>query len=457
MPAFYSPKTHSHFQQQGAALLMLVLVVVVLGSGILLTALNASGRASSLSHDKAVLKQAKQALLGYALSYADNHPGQLPGYLPCPDSNGDGLSDEPCGKIQQSALGRLPWRTLGLPPLRDSGGECLWYAVSGAYKASPKGRLSTDANGQFLVFDTQLRSLQTEPAIALVFAPGKMIASQRRDRTAGQTSECGSLVRSDQVNRAANFLDNFAGIDNASGRYRGGQILGFPIKPVSSSGFSAFVSAGTQKQQDVEVFNDQLIAIVPNDFSAVYAYMQRRVGETVRQCLKAYDQANAAKLPWPAILNGSTSPGYDDNTGQYRFGRIPRNLSHTAAAGMQAFWPLDPQQSGTQCFTWPWWQNMRETVFYAIDVSAAPTASSGQTVTVDGSPVSAAVLVAGRPGPGQRRLRNRDKGLIRQYLEGGNVVDNGSGRLPPGDAHFVSHDASVQFFNDYVCSLEVCP
>jgi hypothetical protein len=25
------------------------------------------------------------------------------------------------------ARGRLPWRTLGLEPLRDAAGECLWY------------------------------------------------------------------------------------------------------------------------------------------------------------------------------------------------------------------------------------------------------------------------------------------------------------------------------------------
>ncbi len=34
-------------------------------------------------------------------------------------------------------IGRLPWRTLGLEPLRDGNGECLWYAVSGSHQRHP--------------------------------------------------------------------------------------------------------------------------------------------------------------------------------------------------------------------------------------------------------------------------------------------------------------------------------
>jgi len=35
---------------------------------------------------------------------------------------------------QWQRLGRLPWKTLGLPDLRDAFGERLWYAVSSKHK-----------------------------------------------------------------------------------------------------------------------------------------------------------------------------------------------------------------------------------------------------------------------------------------------------------------------------------
>ena len=62
-----------------------------------------------------------------------------PGYLPCPDTDGDGWAEATCGSLdgasgQASRLGLLPWKTLGLPDLRDGYGERLWYAVSSKYK-----------------------------------------------------------------------------------------------------------------------------------------------------------------------------------------------------------------------------------------------------------------------------------------------------------------------------------
>ena len=62
-----------------------------------------------------------------------------PGYLPCPDLDNDGWAEATCGSQngdsgQAERLGRLPWKTLGLPDLRDGYGERLWYAVSSKYK-----------------------------------------------------------------------------------------------------------------------------------------------------------------------------------------------------------------------------------------------------------------------------------------------------------------------------------
>ena len=52
-------------------------------------------------------------------------------------------------------IGRLPWRTLGLPDLRDSSGERLWYAVSRQFARNPTCMpncpLTSDTLGQLTV------------------------------------------------------------------------------------------------------------------------------------------------------------------------------------------------------------------------------------------------------------------------------------------------------------------
>jgi hypothetical protein len=84
------------------------------------------------------LAQAREALIAYA---ADRPISASvgPGYLPCPDLDDDGWAESTCGSLagesgQASRLGRLPWKTLGLPDLRDGHGERLWYAVSTKHK-----------------------------------------------------------------------------------------------------------------------------------------------------------------------------------------------------------------------------------------------------------------------------------------------------------------------------------
>lgn len=142
------------------------------------------------------LALAKEALLAYALTYRDvGHRDQVPGYLPCPDTAdkggivapGDGTAAGSCGTADAIAVGLLPHATLDLPALRDAGGNCLWYAVSGSFKNSPKasGPLNWDTQGQLRVLDAQRRELAAPDdadggAAAIVFAPGAAVAQQQR-------------------------------------------------------------------------------------------------------------------------------------------------------------------------------------------------------------------------------------------------------------------------------------
>jgi len=133
----------------------------------------------------------------------DGHDNEVFGYLPCPDSSdksglyhpGDGTAAGSCGSAGHSAIGLLPYKTLGLPDLRDADGNCLWYAVSGSHKNSPKGSgastpipMNWDTQGQFSVKD-QAGNIVGAPddnqggVVAVIFAPGAPLAGQMRVAT----------------------------------------------------------------------------------------------------------------------------------------------------------------------------------------------------------------------------------------------------------------------------------
>src|SRR5262245_39063374 len=86
------------------------------------------------------LARARDALIGFAakvdlwgdrsnLTPCSGTNCARPGELPCPDTNDDGVAEGYCGNStntpatnQADRLGRLPWKTLGLPDLRDGDG-----------------------------------------------------------------------------------------------------------------------------------------------------------------------------------------------------------------------------------------------------------------------------------------------------------------------------------------------
>lgn len=440
--------------QAGAALLLFMLAMITAASAVVLTALNQALKPDGLGLDQRTLQQAREALLGYAMAFDHLQANALPGYLPCPDIDGNGDAEAACGAAGQSAMGFLPWRTLGLPPLRDTSGSCLWYAVSGAYKQSPLGNLSTDASGQFLTVNANLVSQNgannREAAIALILAPGKALAGQNRAATAAARTECGSINPADAIRQPGNYFESLGGVNNSNGFFAG-ILSGVAISALPSLGFSAFIAAPVQNN-----FNDVLSTIRPVDFAPVYQRMQKWVGERVRQCLQAYQAGNGGKLPWPAALNPALPPGFSDNSATLRFGRIANNLPNTLAAGLSANWPADPQQAAVQCFVWPWWGDFRELVFYAIDRSIAPVAAGAPSMTVDGAPATALVLVAGRAQLAQNRVSNADKAAVSNYLEAGNVIDAGTGSIPPGDEGFVTAVNASPPINDYLCTLLSC-
>lgn len=99
------------------------------------------------------LRQASEALLGYALAT----PSDEPAYLPCPADPAIGPTDANYGREDRGGDnscaredGWLPWVTLGLGE-RDGWGQRVWYRVELDW-SNPEG--SAEGSGEGIGFDT---------------------------------------------------------------------------------------------------------------------------------------------------------------------------------------------------------------------------------------------------------------------------------------------------------------
>lgn len=372
-------------------MLLLFVVVVALG-GVLVSYLKPS--AQTINSDKvtaAALARAKEALIGWSA----NAP--IPGTLLCPDMDNNGTADPPCGLAGVSVLGRLPWKTLGLPDLRDGSGECLWYAVSGVFKNSPPtSPLNSDTNGQFTIMSSDgvtplAGGSPATMAIAVVFAPGSSLPGNNRSPSAATI--CGGNTT------AANYLDTSSGINNAT---------------VATN---TFIAANTSS-----AFNDRLIYITPEQF---FTTVEKRVAREARICLNEFSlQAGANnRFPWAAPLTDVTT--FADMNGTL-FGRIPNTLTATnTSLGTALNWP-NPVQLSTVCFaSGTWWDSWREHLFYHVAQAYQPdTVATGScpanclTVNTTDS-VKTLVVVAGRSWPvtPNQTTRSSNKTDATFYLE----------------------------------------
>jgi len=264
------------------ALLVAIFLLAILAS---LAAIGRGALAGDAARERATeraLAQAREALIAYAAERPiDAQVG--PGYLPCPDADDDGWAESTCGSLsgslgQAERLGRLPWKTLGLPDLRDGWGERLWYAVSTRHKGllncaasrdcrdmSPPAALGTitvrDASGAVVQDGTIADPARADAggAAAVVIAPGPPLTrhdgrEQRRDCAPGDCDAAGRCVASPPRRAArcdpANYLDiappragaedNAAFVDRTDAR--AGNADGFIQGPVASPAGGAAVN-----------------------------------------------------------------------------------------------------------------------------------------------------------------------------------------------------------------------
>ena len=373
-------------RQRGLALLILLALLGIIAA-VLIIKISASA-ADTTDQDRntaRALGLAREALIARAVNDANS-----PGSLPCPDTNNDGVAELFAGTDCPSYIGRLPWKTLGLPDLRDGYGERLWYALSANFRDNLAfAPINSDTLGQLTV--TGLAP--TNNVIAIVFAPGPSMGAEQRD--------------SANENNPANYLEGSNGL---------------PSPPASPN--LNYVAL-----QPSDTFNDRLLAITSD---MVFPEVERRVAREARACLDAFSKQALAnnRYPWAAPLTDVVSFADAPNT---LAGRMPRVLTNTQASLDPSVTWVNPIPALSQpCFgPGTWWDQWKELLFYhvsqAYEPSTSPTGSCPTNcLTVNGvGSVKVVVIVAGHAfaaNPNQS-ARTVNKTAATNYLE----LDSSSG------------------------------
>jgi hypothetical protein len=288
-------------RQRGAALLIIVVLMVIGAIAMFVAALNSSN--PQISRNKVTadaLAKAKAALIGYAASDA-NHPGELP----CPDVDGDGqltMTVDYSGSSCASPIGRLPWKTLGIPELRDGAGEDLWYAVAKNFWAMGTPVINSDTQGDLTVKDVTSGSTIASQLVAIVFAPGSPLAGQDRSSTAA------NCTTTNNASLAANLCaSNYLEDTNPAATFNVFTATGTAI----NTGYKTGAASSSFNDQAIFITHDQLLAPV-----------EMRIAREAKQCLDNYemDSNNSNhRYPWAARDDDSSYTGKNDTL----FGRIP--------------------------------------------------------------------------------------------------------------------------------------
>lgn len=369
-----SPQSRSGKTEQHGAALMLMLVIVVMGAAaFLVSSLNSSALRIKRNEISAnALAQAKDALIGDTVTQS---PIASAGYLRLPDL-GFGIGHMPAegssapnftGNLEDyPVIGKLPWKTLGMIPLRDGQGECLWYAVSGRFKKTPTtATLNWDTRGQIDVIDKNGNIIAADLA-ALLVAPGTPLDGQGRALSDPAYTQCGGNYD------ARNYLDAYNGADAVSGVVN-------------------YFSGSTNNRVASDTGNKQFVMTENDHYNDRFLFIASE--EIFRPTIRRSDFAAriSALMNDPYFQSAPLSGA--KGTGSILCG----NLS----TDNQAF-----------CANW----------LEMLLLTALP--SPPQPVTIDGAlsaPCTRVLVFGGQKNAAQLRLSAADKSAPANYLEGANL------------------------------------
>ncbi len=407
MSAFVTSTTrHLCLRKQSGAVLMIMLVIIVLGSIAFLVS-ELSRAKLQIERDQMTSQafaQAKEALIGYAVAYGDTN-SNVNGFLPCPDQGQnvtyDGEAKSTCAAKNVTAIGKLPWKTLGLPPLKDGNGDCLWYAVSGTYKNNPDTNLMNwDNYGLFQTMATDgvsflAGSSSVNQPVAVIFSPGPPIGTQTRT-PATNTPSCGGNYTT------SNYLDNdtIHGINNAT-------------VSATANTVTQFISGQVKDLSGNEIVNDRLLIITRDEiFNAIKK--RNDFGNVVvpSPINQAVTCLGLATLPNPIIINFDTMLISDELPG------VPQGtVMNPLITGRIS----DADCTGTSNITVKKWRD---------NLAYAKCSSGLQCLTVNGASCRGVIIFTGEQTTSQNRISSTQRNNWNNYLEGNTLNIFISGAAP---------------------------
>ncbi len=198
-------KTHT---QNGFTLIEMAIVMsiiaLILGAG--LTLLSAQQDQRRIEDTNALLANANESLIGYALSHTatDGRP-----YLPCPDKTtaaGSGTAND--GEEDRTATpgpcvvqeGNLPWVTLGLTPQTDAWSNRLRYRVTDA----GSNHFSNSSTGMQLTFAADINVLDAATGNSVVTGVPALVLSHGKNGLGAINATGGSNPLATSVDEQAN-------------------------------------------------------------------------------------------------------------------------------------------------------------------------------------------------------------------------------------------------------------
>lgn len=331
--------------QRGGALLVMLMIASIAVAYLLVSTLTATRQ--KLERDEVTAKalaQAKEALIGWS---ASNNPANRFGVLPQPDlGNSRNNNIYPLEEGRSAAvfagntknltvIGRLPWRTLGIPPLRDAKGECLWYAISGTFKdILPANVLNWDSLGHFDLYTSNGSAAGTVSTagtqynarpIAVIFSPGELLPGQNRTASAVDTvTECGgnydvrNYLDSYTANvNIGNIVNYLGGTNNATGYAyglnAGSNLFTTPLPDAAiinpASTVKKIISGKTSVASSL-ITNDATLAMTTDD---LFGVVGRHTGfaETINQMLYKLSSCLAPPAPTPFAPMAPSNKGVD--------------------------------------------------------------------------------------------------------------------------------------------------
>jgi len=465
MNNFQRKKSIRH--QKGAALLLFFMALILAGITFILAVLPDNLQLKQQNKTTLALTKAKQALITFAVTnnYRTNfNTGTVltgwHGYLPCPEttSGSEGSQSGFCNSLRLNAIGRLPWQTLNLQPLKDASGQCLWYAVSAAFKNGPKQMHNSDSMGMFDIFDTQNNKLNSDlpedRIVAIIIAPGKQLAGQNRGSQIID-NPCGYA---NNLIQASDFLDSINNINNAQ--------ISTSINQVDSF-------AGLISPTELSSFNDRIITITRGEiFDAIYEHTKfsqidssirvnaldeqlQDLGFALAQCLVNYATNSSNRLPWPGRVDMQSNSTVDDYQNNIRYidqsnnsngylGRLPMQINNSNTGSSRLIDHCPTTFSIAQRNLWDDWKDHFFLVigadFSPASIAAPALCTSLSCPTLNSVDYAALIIIANRAinNASLTQLRRDSdtetlpqlgtnlKGSISNYLEGVNATNYAS-------------------------------